>query len=336
MNPKVKKGIGLAVILAAAAAAALAGYRSWRHGQVFVATDDAYVKGHVVSVASRVPGRLLQVAVEENQPVKAGQTLAVLDPQDFDAAQAKAQASVAEARNGILLSEAQIAQAEAQQKAAESQLALARIEKARFAALYQRESIPKQKLDQAVTAEQVAAAQAAAAARQVAAARAGRAVGESKLASARASLDQAALARSYCTIVAPKDGWVSRKLAEPGMVVAPGQPLLAVVPLGQEEVWVEANFKETQLRHVRPGQPAELRLDLDDRTVCKGTVESIAAGTGAAFSLLPAENATGNWVKVVQRVPVRIRLDPGGDPAHHLRLGLSVQVQIDTRGAQGD
>lgn len=336
MNAKLKKGIGLAVILAAAGAALALGWRSWRRGQVFVATDDAYVKGHVVAVAARVPGRLLQVPVEENQPVKAGQVLAVLDPQDLDAAQAKARAAVAEARSGIALSEAQIAQAEAQQKAAESQLELARIEKARFTALYQRDSIPRQKLDHAVTAEQVAAAQAAAAARQVAAARAGRSVGESKLASANASLDQAALSRSYCTIVAPKDGWVSRKLAEPGMVVAPGQPLLAVVPLGPDEVWVEANFKETQLRHVRPGQPAELKLDLDDRTTFKGAVESIAAGTGAAFSLLPAENATGNWVKVVQRVPVRIKLAPGGDPGHQLRLGLSVRVEIDTRGAQGD
>jgi membrane fusion protein (multidrug efflux system) len=338
MNANLKKGLSLSLILAAAAAAAVLGFRHWRHGQLFVATDDAYVKGHVVAVASRVPGKLLRVELQENQRVQAGQEIAALDPQDFDMALAKARASVAEAENGLALAGAQIAQAEAQVRAAQSQLELARIEKDRISALYQRDSIPRQKLDQVVSAEQVAAAQVTAALRQVAAARAGRGVGQSKLASSRASAEQAALARSYCAITAPSDGWITRKLAEPGMVVAPGQPLLAVVPLGPQELWVEANFKETQLKRVRPGQPAELRLDLDDGRVFQGTVDSIAAGTGAAFSLLPAENATGNWVKVVQRVPVKIRLQPGGDPDHRLRLGLSVQVAIDTRdgrNAQG-
>ena len=147
---------------------------------------------------------------------------------------------------------------------------------------------------------------------------------------ASAGLAQAQLQRSYCTIVAPCDGTVSRKLAEPGMVVAAGQPLLAVVPLGQEDLWVEANFKETQLHRVRPGQRVRMKADIDGR-IFTGTVDSLSAGTGAAFSLLPAENATGNWVKVVQRLPVKISLDRNADPERKLRLGLSVEAEIDTR-----
>ena len=193
-----------------------------------------------------------------------------------------------------------------------------------------RESIPRQKLDQARTACQVATAQLEAAQKQVAAIQCALQVSGSKETQAGASLRQMRLQKSYCTVPAPCDGFVTRKMAEPGMVVAAGQPLLAIVPLGQTELWVEANFKETQLRRVRPGQRVTLRADVDDEDI-PGIVESLAAGTGSAFSLLPAENATGNWVKVVQRVPVRIRLAPGADPGHKLRLGLSVAAVIDTR-----
>jgi len=153
------------------------------------------------------------------------------------------------------------------------------------------------------------------------------AVSQGKAAGAQAAVAAARLQRSYCTITAPCDGYISRKLGEAGMVVAPGQPLCAIVPLGQEEVWVEANFKETQLKRVRVGQPVKLAADLDAHRTFTGRVESLSAGTGAAFSLLPAENATGNWVKVVQRVPVRIKLDPGQP---QLRLGLTVSAEIDT------
>jgi membrane fusion protein (multidrug efflux system) len=190
--------------------------------------------------------------------------------------------------------------------------------------------MPRQKLDQATTAFEVAKAQLDAARKQVAAIRGSLQVSQSKEAQALAALEQVRLQRSYCTIWAPCDGFVTRKMAEPGMVVAAGQPLLTIVPLDSKEVWVEANFKETQLRNVRPGQKVALVADIDDQKI-PGIVESIGAGTGAAFSLLPAENATGNWVKVVQRVPVRIRLAEGADPHHKLRLGLSVSAVIDTR-----
>jgi membrane fusion protein (multidrug efflux system) len=289
------------------------------------------VKGHLHSVSSKIPGTLLTVGVEDNQPVKAGQEVASIDPRDYDAAVAKAEASLVEAQSALATDEAKIAQARAQQEAAGSQLDLARIEKERLSALYARQSLPKQKYDQAVTAEAVAEAQQAAAQKTVAATRAGLEVSRRKAGTAQAALEQARLQRSYCTIVAPADGVVSKKSAEAGMVVAPGQPLFAVVPLGLEDIWVEANFKETQIRNVRPGQSVRLWADMDKGKTYRGTVESVAAGTGAAFSLLPPENATGNWVKVVQRVPVRIRIAEGEDPEHALKLGLTVTVEIDTR-----
>jgi membrane fusion protein (multidrug efflux system) len=330
MDAKTKKWVSLGIILTLAAAGTVWALVRWRHGQVYVATDNAYVKGHVMTVSSHIPGPLLQVAVQENQVVQMGQTLAALDPRDYDATIARAEASLAEARSALALNQAQIAQAQAHLQSAESQRALAGLEKQRMAALHSRLSIPRQKLDQATTAEEVATAQVAAAQKQVAATRGLLGVSQSKVQVAQAGLAQAQLQRSYCTIVAPCDGTVSRKLAEPGMVVAAGQPLLAVVPLGQEDLWVEANFKETQLHRVRPGQRVRMKADIDGR-IFTGTVDSLSAGTGAAFSLLPAENATGNWVKVVQRLPVKISLDRNADPERKLRLGLSVEAEIDTR-----
>jgi membrane fusion protein (multidrug efflux system) len=333
MKPTAKKAISLAILLGGALAGGIWAFARWKRAEVFVETDDAYVKGHVVTVATRIPAPLLTVEVVENQTVKAGQVIATLDPKDVDSNIEKADAKHSEAQSALVLNEAQIAQAQAQVQAVESQLALARTDKARYQALYERQSLPRQKYDQALTAEKVIQAQLLAAQKQVAATQGLLGVSRAKVGTAQAALDQARLQRTYCTVVAPCDGIVSRKMAEPGMVVAPGQPLLAIVPLGQSDVWVEANFKETQLAHVKPGQKVILRTDLDHDHAFTGQVESVAAGTGAVFSLLPAENATGNWVKVVQRLPVNIRLDKDSDPERKLRLGLSVSVEIDTRAS---
>ena len=328
MEKQSRMWLSLAVILALSLAAAVWGTLTWRHNQIFVATEDAYVKGHVVAVASRVPGAIVLLDVTENQEVKAGQVIARLDPKDFEAAEDKARGSLAEARASEALNRAQIAQAQAQVQAVESQKSLAELEQKRLEVLVERQSIPRRQLDQARTAAQVASAQLVAAQKQVAAIQGGLQVSESKAAQATAAIEQVRLQKSYCTITAPCDGFVTRKMAEQGMIIAAGQPLLAVVPLGQTELWVEANYKETQLRDVRPGQKVALRSDVDPAEI-EGYVESIAAGTGSAFSLLPPENATGNWVKVVQRVPVRIRLAPGAE--RKLRLGLSISAVIDTR-----
>jgi membrane fusion protein (multidrug efflux system) len=330
MEKRARTWISLAVILGLAVCAGLFGYGRWRHSQLFVATDDAYVKGHVVTVASRVPGAILTLDLTENEPVRAGAAIATLDPKDVDAMADKARGSLEEAQASMAANRAQIAQAQAQVRAVASQKDLAELEQRRLEILVDRQSMPRQKLDQARAACQLATAQEDAAEKQVAAVQGSLAVNAAKAVQAQAALRQVRLQRSYCTVPAPCAGFVTRKMAEPGMVVAAGQPLLAIVPLGASELWVEANYKETQLVRVRPGQPVVLRTDVDDRDFA-GVVDSIGAGTGAAFSLLPAENATGNWVKVVQRVPVRIRLAPGADPGHRLRLGLSVTAVIDTR-----
>jgi membrane fusion protein, multidrug efflux system len=324
-----KKWISLAAIVLVLGGIAVFAYRDWRHSQRHPNTDDAYVGGDVFAVSSLVPGRLATVEVTENQPVSRGQVIATIDPRDYDAEVQQATAGLAEARSAIATNNAQIAQARARAAADASRLALARINLERFSDLFKRNSVPKQRYDDSVTAEQVAAADDAAARKALAAAEANLGVSEEKVKVQQSRLATAELTRSHCTITAPVDGVIARKSAQPGQVVAPGQPLCAVVPLSGGHIWVEANFKETDLRRIRVGLPATLVADVNPGRTYRGWVESLSAGTGAAFALLPPENATGNWVKIVQRLPVRIAIDPGSDTDHSLRLGLSVKVEVD-------
>ncbi|NOZ95578.1 MAG: HlyD family efflux transporter periplasmic adaptor subunit [Acidobacteria bacterium] len=325
-----KKWLGLAVIILFAAALVAAGVLRWKHAQVFPSTEDAYVAGDIVPVAPRIAGTLLTLPVEENQLVHEGDVVATLDPRDMDATVAKAKAGLATARSVLAADRANIAQAEAALEGARSDLELKRLDRERFTKLAERDSIPTRLRDQAVTAAEVAEARVKAAEKRLAAARAALGVTLKRVEAARVLLAQARLDRSYCTVTAPATGRVSRKTAQVGQVVAPGQPLFTIVPLEPDRVWVRANFKETQLRRIRPGQPVRLHTDVDPGRIYHGHVESLSAGTGAAFSLLPPENATGNWVKIVQRLPVRIAIDPGDNADHSLRLGLSVHVTVDT------
>ncbi len=325
-----KKWISFAVIVLVLAAIAFAGYRYWQHSQVHPNTEDAYVSGDVFAVSSRVAGTLLTVDVLENQTIARGQVIATLDPRDFDAQVQQAKAALAEAQSALATSRAQIAQAKAKADADASRLDLARINLARFAELYKRNSAPKQPYDNAVAAEQIAAADLAASQKALAAVQANLTVAEQHIKLQETRLANAELTRSYCTIVSPAAGEVSRKSAQAGQVVAPGQPLCAVVPLEGEHIWVEANFKETELARIRVGLPATFHTDVVPGREYRGWVASLSAGTGAAFSLLPPENATGNWVKIVQRLPVRIAIDPASNADNSLRLGLSVHVEVDT------
>ncbi len=220
--------------------------------------------------------------------------------QQYDAAVAAADA----ARAGVDAAQATVAEAEQGVQVAESQ----RVQAAG-----------------ALTQAQAEQRTAATAPQQVLASKARESGAEARVQQAQAALEQARLNLQYTTIIAPADGVVSKKSVEPGQVVQPGQALMAVVPL--EDIWVTANFKETQLRDMRPGQYAEISVDAYGHTY-RGHVQSIAAATGARFSLLPPENATGNYVKVVQRVPVKITFDKGQDPNHLLRPGMSVVVTV--------
>lgn len=328
-----KRWLGLAVILVFAAALVGLGWHNWQHGQIYPTTDNAYVDADVTPVASRIPGTLLQVNITNDGIVREGDVIAELDPRDFDQAVAKQQATLATAEAAVALQEARIAGARAQVAAAEAQTELARTDLERFTALDERGSAARRQYDQALAASRVAEAQLVAARKSLQAAEAGLAADQAAVRKAHTGLDNAVLQRSYCTIVAPCDGIVADKSAAAGQVVAPGQPLCRLARLAGEHVWIAANFKETQLKRIRVGQPVSFRIDADDSREFKGHVASLSAGSGAAFSLLPPENATGNWIKVVQRLPVRIDFDEEV-PARLLRLGLSCEVTVDTSGLE--
>jgi membrane fusion protein (multidrug efflux system) len=270
-----------------------------------------------------------------------------------------ADADVANARAGISASEQQLAAAQATVLQAEANSAKAQDDVKRYKQLVDKQEIPEQLYVQAVQTANGAAAAVQAAVANVHAAEDAIRQAQSKLAQASASVEsartgpqqiriqqsravaaaataqksktgveQAQLNLSYTRIVAPVDGVVAKRSGQPGQYVSPGQQLMAIVPL--DDIWVTANFKETQLQNMRPGNPVEIRVDAYRRTYT-GHVESIAGGTGAVFSLLPPENATGNYVKVVQRVPVRLRLDKGQDPGRQLRPGMSVVPKVNVK-----
>lgn len=328
-----RKWISFAVIVAVVLAIAAAAVHRWKRAQIHPSTEDAFVGGDVYSVSSRIPGTLLTVNVTDNQPVREGQALATLDPRDADAQVEQVETALAEAHAALATRRAEIEQQRAKAAADASRLALARTNLARYAELIKKNSVPRARYDDAVTAESVAAQDLAAGQKALAAKEADLGVAEQRVRVQESHLRNARLNRSYCTITAIVDGVVSKLTATAGQVVAPGQPLCAVVPLKGDHIWVEANFKETELRRIQPGQPADFHTDVNPDRVYRGRVESISAGTGAAFALLPAENATGNWVKIVQRLPVRIAIDPASNADTSLRLGLSVHLEVDTLAA---
>lgn len=365
----------------------------WLYSQGYESTDDAQIEGHLDAVSARISGTVVYINphVENNQIVKAGTLLLQLDPRDYQAELARAQADsdtrVAQDRSARITvpivdagafsqlrsAEAAREQAMASVKAGEADLAAAQHrlqqdldiaaraerDRVRYEALVQKREISRSDYDarateaasaaQAVEADraQVAAAeQKVAAARslvierqaeiqsartapqQVAGARARSQAAAGELEQARARIETARLNLSYTKIYAPVSGVIGRKIVELGQRIQPGQGLMVIVPL--DDIWVTANFKETQLRRMRPGQPVRIHVDAFDRDYA-GTVESLPGAAGPLFSLFPPENATGNYVKVVQRFGVRLRFNPGEDPQHLLRPGMSVEPDVKVR-----
>jgi membrane fusion protein, multidrug efflux system len=385
-------------------AAAAAGVAAYLHFKDRVSTDDATVDGHVTAIAPKIAGNVVEVAVLDNQPVKAGDILVRIDPRDFQAKVDLAKAAVLEAesrlqsaqvmvpltnettQSGTSAADAQLADAQAglaqaqvdYEKAAGAGLAFAeanvrskqasneraQADLGRMKTLVDKAEISQQQYDAYVAGARVAEAelhaaeeQVASAAKEAAARKAALDAAQSRVnhakamvdnsvanrkqvavrtadagtanaavAAAKANLEAAELQLSYTTIVAPIDGVVTRKSVEVGQIVAPGQGLMTIIPL--QDVWITANFKETQLANVHPGQAAEIDVDMYGRSV-RGHVDSIAGATGSRLSLLPPENATGNFVKVVQRIPVKILVDQ--KDALILRPGMNVDVTISTR-----
>ena len=297
------------------------GVRRWIYGFSHVSTDNAQVDGHIIPILPKVGGYVVDVRTDENRQVKAGDTLVVLDDRDYKARLAQAEADLAVALAGVS-NRARVGQAEAQVAQAQANAEKAHADLDRIKPLAEKDIVPKQALDAAEAAARAADA-------ALAAAQAALLGADARVAAARAARDQAALNLSYTRITAPSEGVVSKKSVELGQLVQPGQPLMSEVPLS--DVWVTANLKETQTANVTPGDPVDFTVDAYPGRHIKGHVESLAPATGAKFSLLPPDNATGNFTKVVQRIPVRIRPDANNDATHPLRPGMSVVVTITTK-----
>lgn len=331
-------------VLVAFAFVALATLRwdVWIGSAIIQSTDDAYVRADLTRLSSRVAGEVLVVAVNDYQRVKAGDLLVQIDPADYQAQVAQAEAGVAAAQaaldnlsNEVELQYATIAQGEAQRVAAQAQEVETREEQERQQTLSQTDAGTRQRLEQAVANYARAQADVKASGALVAAQRHQLEVlaGTKKqraadVAAAKALLAAARLKLGYTRIVAPFDGVVGQREVQPDDYVNIGSNLIDIVPL--PDVYVIANYKETQLTRVRPGQPVDVRVDSFPNQRLKGRVERIAPASGSQVALLPPDNATGNFTKVVQRIPVRIQLDKGQPLLERLLPGMSVITRIHT------
>lgn len=326
----------LVVIGALAVAAGVGMWFWWQHSARYPSTDDAYLTANIVTVVPQIGGRVVLVDVTENQHLAAGDALFTIDDTEAQAQLAAAQAQLDIAMQGSGASQSGVAQAEAQLASARAAQSNAQLSYDRQATLFAKGDVAKAARDQAQTALDqavagTAAAEAALKAAQDQFGQGGR--DNAAVRAAQAQLDQAKLALSYTRVTAPATGWASNISLRPGQVVGAGQSLFSLVE--DDGWWVEANFKETDLDRIRPGQPAVIRIDMYPGLKLKGHVDSIGAGSGSSFSLLPAENASGNWVKVTQRFPVRVVLDEKPtDPALQLRTGASTTVTVDTVGGK--
>ncbi len=326
---KAKRSPVLPILAIVALGAIGWGVKNYIYGRSHETTDNAQVDGSIVPVLAKVGGFVKSIAVVENQPVKAGQVIVEIDDSEYAVrlTQADAELSAAAAAAGGRgidgQAEALIRSAESQRQVVDAQILSAR-------------AVSKQQLDAAQAAFDQANANLVAAERQansataqLSNAEAGSKFAQARLAGAKATRDNAALQLSYTKVVAPLTGTVSRKQIEVGQLVAPGQPLLTLV--ADTSVWINANFKETQLADIRVGQPVELEVDSYPGCVAEGKVESLSAATGAKFALLPPDNSTGNFTKVVQRLPVRIQVTKGCGADRPMRPGMSVTAAVKTK-----
>jgi membrane fusion protein (multidrug efflux system) len=322
------------------------GFNKWSYGRTHESTDNAQVEGHIVPIVAKVGGYVTAVNFAENATVSANAALVKIDEREFAVKLAQADAELAAARaaaggNGVegqALTVVRTASSQrdvgaAQVVAARAQVTKAQSDLTRAKELVDKQIISRAQLDAAQAAYDAAQAQLSATERTVnaatsgiASAQAGVRLAQARVAAAQAARDNAALQLSYTTLTTPLGGIVSRKQVEVGQLVQPGQTLMSIV--ADTGVFVTANVKETQLARVRPGQKVELEVDAYAGAVVEGEVESIASATGAKFALLPPDNATGNFTKVVQRVPVRIRITKGLGKERPLRPGMSVLANI--------
>jgi membrane fusion protein (multidrug efflux system) len=302
-------------------------------GQYHETTDDAYVGGNLVQITPQVTGSVLAIYADDTDYVKSGQTLVALDKADAQVGLAQAEAQLAKTVRSVRNLRATSTEGEANVALRRSELRKAEQDLARRRGIESTGAVSGEELQHAVDTVRTARAALEAAQKQLEAQRAmvdrTDVHDHPDVKNAAARVREAYLAWSRTEIPAPVSGFVARRSVQVGQRVAPGNVLMTVVPL--EDAWVDANFKENQLAHLRPGQPVTLFADAKGSSVAfHGRVAGFGAGTGSAFALLPAQNATGNWIKVVQRVPVRIALERKELAAHPLQIGLSMRVDVDT------
>ena len=327
-------GIGFVVVVAAVSAGAY----YYLVGRWNESTEDAYANGNVVQISAQVPGTVIAIQADNNSLVKAGQVLAELDNSDARVSLEQAEANLARTVRQVRGLYANVGSLQAEVDSRQAMLERARADYERRKGLAATGAIPAEELSHAREA--------------LAAAESSLTASDQQLASSHAMVDNtallthpdvksmaAALRRAYLDysrsrLLAPVSGYVAQRSVQIGQRIQAGLPLMAVVPLDQ--LWVDANFKETQLRHMRIGQPVALHSDLYGSDVTyHGKIQGLGVGTGSAFSLLPAQNATGNWIKIVQRVPVRIALDADELAAHPLKIGLSMHAEVDLHNQDG-
>ncbi len=338
-RPKVMIPLGIAVILVIVGAVLY-----WLYARQYESTDDAFIAGHITEIDPKVSGYVLALHVDDNEVVRAGALLLEIDPADYEAALAQARAGLEAARNKVKDSESQISLASASERSAEADVAAAQAAATNAARVLDRvqmannavsEAVTGQELDQAKADARSTAANLASSRAKAAEAKAQTAAKQAELATSRANVRQAEaevqsaeLKLGYTKIVAPVPGRVTHRTVEKGDYLQPGQALFALV---QPVFWVVANFKETQLTQMAVGQPATVRIDAFPGLELSAHVDSFQRGTGARFSLLPPENATGNFVKVVQRVPVKIVFDRPPPEDMILGPGMSVVTWVKIR-----
>jgi membrane fusion protein (multidrug efflux system) len=354
-NNKKRFALILVFALLIACVAGVYYYREYR--KKYITTDDAFVTGRIHVIASKIPGTVKAVYAEDNQFVKKDDILLEIDDRDYDVRVREAESArnaehskleeistkVDVTKKQLLELQFSVKSARANLKLQEANLKQAELDFKRAQALRAKEVVPEERLEKAKTNFDVATAQVEAVREQLKQI-------EATLETQKAIIQQTGsafksqnsvvkqreetrkaedLKKSYTKIYAPSDGYITRKSVENGNQIQSGQPLMAVVPL--TDIWVIANYKETQIENVKPGQKVKIKVDTYPGRDFEGTVQSIMAGTGSIFSLFPPENATGNYVKVVQRVPIKIVLKEGTDPNHILRVGMSVEPTIITK-----
>ena len=328
-------------------------FKTWSYGRSHESTDNAAVDGHLVPVLAKVSGYVQRVTVSDNDQVKVDSLLVQIDPNEYQIKVAQAEADLAAARasaggaGSSGQAQAAVDQATGQRSSLDAQIAAARANEtkarqdlARMQELADKQVVSRMQLDAARAAAEAASANVVALQRQtnaasgtVASAQAGVRLADARLQAAQAARDNAALQLSYTRVSAPAAGIVSRKQVEPGQLVQVGQPLLTIV--ADTGVFITANMKETQLSDIRVGQPVEVDVDAYGGEKVYGCVESLSAATGSKFALLPPDNATGNFTKVVQRVPIKIKVTKALGPNEPLRPGMSVTAHVDVKAAPG-